>query len=826
MADRFDKFTERARRVLTLAQEEAHRFNHNYIGTEHILLGLVREGDGVAAKVLSNLGVELNKVRSAVEFIIGRGDRTVLGEIGLTPRAKKVIELAVDEARRLGHSYIGTEHLLLGLVREGEGIAAGVLESLGVNIERVRAETTRILSQSSPQAAGTAAGGTRQASRTPTVDQLGIELTAAARSGQLDPVIGRSTELERVVQILSRRTKNNPVLIGEPGVGKTAIAELLAQRISSGDVPETLAERRLLTLDIGSLVAGTKYRGEFEERLKKVIEEIKTAGNCILFVDELHMLVGAGAAEGAVDAANILKPALARGELQCIGATTLDEYRKHIERDAALERRFQPIVVDEPTVEETVEILRGIRVRYEDHHNLKISDDALAAAARISDRYVTERFLPDKAIDLIDEASSRVRIRRAATPPSTQEALKGLESLRKERDQATEAQQLEYASELTDREQKLRIKINEMGEWSEGAGGVATPLVSEEDIAEVVAMWTGIPAAQIASEESARLLKMEGALRTKVIGQDEAIESIARSVRRARAGLKDPRRPIGVFLFLGPTGVGKTYLAQQLAEFMFDSQDNMIRLDMSEFSERHTVARLIGAPPGYVGYDDGGQLTDTVRRRPYCLILLDEIEKAHPDVFNLLLQIFDEGRLADAKGRKVDFRNTIIIMTSNVGSDLIKRDSNLGFSIAHDEVQTHEDRYKRMKDKVLSELKNVFKPEFLNRVDSTVVFHALTPEQIRQIVDLELMQVERRLALRAVTFDVTEAAKDWLGEKGYDQVFGARPLRRVIQDNIEDKISEMLLGGEFGTGDRLLIDRDPDGDGLTIKPVPSPAAVG
>ncbi len=825
MADRFDKFTERARRVLTLAQEEAHRFNHNYIGTEHILLGLVREGDGVAAKVLSNLGVELNKVRSAVEFIIGRGDRTVLGEIGLTPRAKKVIELAVDEARRLGHSYIGTEHLLLGLVREGEGIAAGVLESLGVNIERVRAETTRILSQSSPQAA-TAGSGARQASRTPTVDQLGIELTAAARAGQLDPVIGRSTELERVVQILSRRTKNNPVLIGEPGVGKTAIAELLAQRIITGDVPETLAEKRLLTLDIGSLVAGTKYRGEFEERLKKVIEEIKTAGNCILFVDELHMLVGAGAAEGAVDAANILKPALARGELQCIGATTLDEYRKHIERDAALERRFQPIVVEEPTVEETVEILRGIRGRYEEHHHLKISEDALTAAARMSDRYVTERFLPDKAIDLIDEASSRVRIRRAATPPSAQEALKGLESLRRERDQATEAQQLEYASELTDREQKLEIKITEMGEWSGGTGGVATPVVSEEDIAEVVAMWTGIPAAQIASEESARLLKMESSLRTKVIGQDEAIESIARSVRRARAGLKDPRRPIGVFLFLGPTGVGKTYLARQLAEFMFDSQDNMIKLDMSEFSERHTVARLIGAPPGYVGYDDGGQLTDTVRRRPYCLIVLDEIEKAHPDVFNLLLQIFDEGRLADAKGRKVDFRNTIIIMTSNVGSDLIKRDSSLGFSITHDEAQTHEDRYKRMKDKVLSELKNVFKPEFLNRVDSTVVFHALTPEHIRRIVDLELSQVERRLALRAVTFDVTNAAKDWLGTKGYDQVFGARPLRRVIQDNIEDKISEMLLGGEFGTGDRLLIDREPDSDGLTIKPVSSPAAVG
>jgi len=826
MADRFDKFTERARRVLTLAQEEAHRFNHNYIGTEHILLGLVREGDGVAAKVLSNLGVELNKVRSAVEFIIGRGDRTVLGEIGLTPRAKKVIELAVDEARRLGHSYIGTEHLLLGLVREGEGIAAGVLESLGVNIERVRAETSRILSQSQPQAAGAAAGGPRQASRTPTVDQLGIELTAAARSGRLDPVIGRSTELERVVQILSRRTKNNPVLIGEPGVGKTAIAELLAQRISTGDVPETLRERRLLTLDIGSLVAGTKYRGEFEERLKKVIEEIKQAGNCILFVDELHMLVGAGAAEGAVDAANILKPALARGELQCIGATTLDEYRKHIERDAALERRFQPVVVDEPTVEETVEILRGIRGRYEEHHNLTIGDDALTASARMSDRYVTDRFLPDKAIDLIDEASSRVRIRRAATPPSLQEAMKGLERLRHERDQAAEAQQLEYASELTDRERKLSIKIDEMGEWGEGRGGVATPVVREDDIAEVVAMWTGIPAAQIASEESARLLRMESALRTRVIGQDEAIESIAKSVRRARAGLKDPRRPIGVFLFLGPTGVGKTYLARQLAEFMFDSQDNMMKLDMSEFSEKHTVARLIGAPPGYVGYDDGGQLTDTVRRRPYCLIVLDEIEKAHPEVFNLLLQIFDEGRLADAKGRKVDFRNTIIIMTSNVGSDLIKRDSSLGFAISHDAAQTNEDRYRRMKDKVLNELKNVFRPEFLNRVDGTVVFHALTQEHIRAIVDLELSQVERRLAMRAITFEVTDAARDWLGEKGYDQVFGARPLRRVIQDNIEDRLSEMLLAGEFGTGDKLVIDRREEGEGLSIRPVREPVPAG
>jgi ATP-dependent Clp protease ATP-binding subunit ClpC len=827
MADRFDKFTERARRVLTLAQEEAHRFNHNYIGTEHILLGLVREGDGVAAKVLSNLGVELNKVRSAVEFIIGRGDRTVTGEIGLTPRAKKVIELAVDEARRLNHSYIGTEHLLLGLVREGEGIAAGVLESLGVNLERVRAETTRILSQSQPQAAA-AGSGARQTSRTPTVDQLGIDLTQAARNGQLDPVIGRSNELERVVQILSRRTKNNPVLIGEPGVGKTAIAELLAQRIVGGDVPETLQGKRLLTLDVGSLVAGTKYRGEFEERLKKVVEEIKNSGNCILFIDELHMLVGAGAAEGAVDAANILKPSLARGELQCIGATTLDEYRKHIERDAALERRFQPIVVDQPSVEETIEILKGIRARYEEHHKLRISDEALENAAELSARYVIDRYLPDKAIDLVDEASSRVRIRRAATPPSLKEAMKGLESLRREKDQAIAAQQFEYAAELRDREIKLQDKIAELGDWEEGEQGVATPVVTGEDVAEVVSMWTGIPVSRIASEESARLLRMEESLKSRVIGQDEAIEAIARAVRRARAGLKDPRRPIGVFLFVGPTGSGKTHLARQLAEFMFDSQDNMIKLDMSEFSEKHTVARLIGAPPGYVGYDDGGQLTDTVRRKSYCLILLDEIEKAHPEVFNLLLQIFDEGRLADAKGRKVDFRNTVLIMTSNVASDLIKKDSGLGFQRGGDEVKTTEDRYQRMKEKVLGELKNVFRPEFLNRIDSTVVFRPLSSDDIRKVVDLELVGVTKQLASKGITLDVTVEAKDWLGEKGYDQAFGARPLRRLISDSIEDRLSEMFLSGDFAAGDVVRVDRKTgEGEeGLSIETVKQLAPVG
>ncbi len=811
MADRFDKFTERARRVLTLAQEEAQRFNHNYIGTEHLLLGLVREGDGVAAKVLSNLGVELGKVRSAVEFIIGRGDRAVLGEIGLTPRAKKVIELAVDEARRLNHHYIGTEHLLLGLVREGEGIAAGVLESLGVNLERVRAETTRILSQSGPATAGAGAGassgsGSRSATRTPTIDQLGFDLTAAARAGTLDPVIGRSKEIQRVVQILSRRTKNNPVLIGEPGVGKTAVVEGLAQHIASGDVPETLQGKRLLTLDIGSLVAGTKYRGEFEERLKKVVEEIKGAGNCVLFIDELHMLVGAGAAEGAVDAANILKPSLARGELQTIGATTLDDYRKHIERDAALERRFQPIVVEEPSTEETVEILRGIKDRYEEHHKLVITDEALVAAAEMSSRYISDRALPDKAIDLIDESASRVRIRRSYTPPSLKEATVGLEGIRKEKEQAINQQQYEYAADLRDRELKLTQRIAELEEDLDQQRERDSTDVLAEDIAEVVSMWTGIPLVQIATEESQRLLRMEEDLHERIVGQEEPIVALAKAVRRARAGLKDPRRPIGVFMFLGPTGVGKTELARALADFMFGSDENMVRLDMSEFMERHTVARLVGAPPGYVGYDDGGQLTDTVRRKSYCLILLDEIEKAHPEVFNMLLQVFDDGHLTDAKGRQVDFRNTIIIMTSNVGSDLIRRESAIGFSTVNDEEQSEKQRYEKMKDKVLQEMKRVFRPEFLNRVDTTLVFHPLSRAHIRSIVDMMLTEVDSRIKEKQVELDVTEAARDWLGEKGYDPVFGARPLRRVIQERLEDSLSEALLRGDFEAGDTIRVD--------------------
>jgi ATP-dependent Clp protease ATP-binding subunit ClpC len=815
MASRFEKFSERARRVLTLAQEEAAHFNHSYIGTEHVLLGLLREEEGVGAKVLANLGVSLNKARSAVEFIIGRGEKPSTGEIGLTPRAKRVIELAIDEARQLGHNYIGTEHLLLGLLREGEGVAADVLDSFGITLERARAETQRVLGEGA-----TRARPARSTSRTPILDQLGIDLTAAAHAGKLDPVIGRHKEIERVTQILSRRTKNNPALIGEPGVGKTAIVEGLAHRIIAGDVPETLEGKRIVTMDIGALVAGTKYRGEFEERLKKVIDEIKSAGNCVLFIDEFHTMVGAGAAEGAVDAANILKPSLARGELQCIGATTLDDYRKYVERDAALERRFQPVLVEEPSVDETLEILRGIKGRYEEHHQLTISDKALSAAATLSSRYIPDRFLPDKAIDLIDEASSRVRIKRRTIPITLKEARRAQENIRKDKEAALTAQQYEYAAELRQRELQIEEKIKQMEQEWQAEQEQEEPVVTEEDIAQVVSMWTGIPVVQLATEETSRLLQMEEALHKRIVGQDEAINSIARAVRRARAGLKDPRHPIGNFIFLGPTGVGKTELVRALAEFMFGSEDALIRLDMSEFMERHTVARLVGAPPGYVGYEEGGQLTEAVRRKSYCAILLDEIEKAHPDVFNILLQIFDDGHLTDAKGRRVDFRNSIIVMTSNIGAELIRKGTTIGFTSRSDEAKTQQMDYEKMKEKLLGELKKTFRPEFLNRVDGVIVFHALTKEHIRKIVDLMLVQVSKQLEEKGVKLEVTDAAKDFIGEKGYDEVFGARPLRRVIQDRVEDKLSEDLLRGKFHPGDTVVVDVEEG------EIVVHPAAVG
>ena len=807
MGSRFEKFSERARRVLSLAQDEAQRFNHNYIGTEHILLGLVRETEGVAARVLSSLSVDLSKVRSAVEFIIGRGEKPAQGEIGLTPRAKKVVELAVDEARRMNHTYIGTEHLLIGLLREGEGVAAGVLESLGVTLDKVRAETHRILSHTS----GTGAQGSRSTSKTPTLDQLGIDLTVAAKADKLDPVIGREKEIERMVQILSRRTKNNPVLVGEPGVGKTAIVEALAQLISGGDVPDTLQGKRLVTLDMGALVAGTKYRGEFEERLKKVIEEIKTAGNCVLFIDEIHTIVGAGAAEGAVDASNILKPSLARGEIQCIGATTLDDYRKYVERDPALERRLQPVRVEEPSDDDTVAILMGVRSKYEDHHKVDISDEAIRTAALLAQRYIPDRFLPDKAIDLIDEAGSRVRLRGSVTPASVKDAMQVLEQVRKEKDEAIASQQYEAAAELRDRELRQNDDLDTLEKtWKEGENAERR-VVTEDDIAEVVSMWTGIPVTRLAEEETERLLQMEGELHKRIIGQDEAIISVSKSVRRARAGLNDSRRPIGVFMFLGPTGVGKTELVRALAEFMFGDEDNMIRLDMSEFQERHTVARLIGAPPGYVGYDEGGQLTEGVRRKNYCAVLLDEIEKAHPEVFNILLQIFDAGHLTDARGRKVDFRNSILIMTSNLGSDLIKRETSLGFAAKTTDAQTDDSAYERMKDKVMEEVKRFFRPEFLNRIDSTVVFHQLKQDEILEIVDLMMNQVRTELDEKEISLEITQAAKTYLGEKGFDPVLGARPLRRLIQDEIEDSLSDVVLNRTLVAGDVAMIDLDNDG---------------
>jgi len=829
MASRFEKFSERARRVLTLAQEEAKRFNHANIGPEHILLGIVGEPDGVAAKVLVNMGVSLNKVRSAVEFIIGHGEAAPRGEIGLSPGAKRVIELAIDEARYIGHNYIGTEHLLLGLLREGEGIAARVLDSLGVTLEKVRAEINKV----QDQGVSRPAKSTRAPSRTPALDQLGMDLTASARAGKLDPVIGRSKEIERIIQILSRRTKNNPALIGEPGVGKTAIVEGLAHRIVSGDVPETLEGKRLITLDIGSLVAGTKYRGEFEERLKKVIEEIKNAGNCIIFIDEFHTIVGAGAAEGAVDAANILKPSLARGELQTIGATTLDDYRKYIEKDPALERRFQPVLIAEPSVDEAIEILKGIKQRYEEHHRLTISEEAIKAAVNLAARYIPDRFLPDKAIDLIDEAASRVRIRHWTVPIPLKDERQKEDSIRKEKDDALATQRYELAAEKRSEELRIEERVKQLEEDWQNKKEKDQPQVTAQDIAEVVGMWTGIPVVQMTTDESKRLLGMEEALHKRIIGQDEAITTIAKAVRRARAGLKDPRHPIGNFIFLGPTGVGKTELVRALSEFMFGKEDSLIRLDMSEFMERHTVARLVGAPPGYVGYDEGGQLTEAVRRKSYCVILLDEIEKAHPDVFNILLQVFDDGHLTDAKGRRVDFRNAIIVMTSNIGAETIRKGSAIGFATKTDESKQREQNYEAMKEKLLGELKKNFRPEFLNRIDGVVVFHSLTKENIRKIVDLMLSNIIKQLKEKDIVLEVTDAAKDFLGEKGYDEVFGARPLRRVIQDRVEDKLSEELLrinienteeNTEKKKIEKVIVDVDEEKKEIVLKPLVSSLA--
>ena len=815
MSPLYDKYTERAKQVLMLAREEANRFNHNYIGTEHLLLGLVREGEGIAAKVLYDMGVDITKVRSAVEFIIGRGERVNVGEISLTPRAKKVIELAVEEARRLGHNYIGTEHLLLGLVREGEGIAAGVLESLGVSLEKVRQKVIQSVSQQ-PSRLTQESSGRQSTSRTPLIDQMGIDLTAAARGDKLDPVIGREQEIERVVQILSRRTKNNPALIGEPGVGKTAIVEGLAQRVIAGDVPETLLGKRLLTLDIGALVAGTKYRGEFEERLKKILEEIRGSGDCMLFIDELHTLVGAGAAEGAVDAANILKPTLARGELQCIGATTLDEYRKYIERDAALERRFQPVHVRELDIEETIAVLQGVKERYEEHHKAHITDEAVKVAAEMSGRYVTDRFLPDKAIDLIDEAASRVRIQQANTSNALRNAVKELDGIVREKEDAIESRQYDEAVGLGEKESELRKKIeglesdwpNEEEKW---------PNVTKEDVATVVSMWTGIPVTRIAQEESERLLHMEENLHRSVVSQEEAISNVSKAVRRARAGLKDPKRPIGSFIFVGPTGSGKTYLARALAEFMFGSSDAMVRLDMSEYMEKHTISRLVGAPPGYVGYEEGGQLTEAVRRRSYSVVLLDEIEKAHPDVFNVLLQIMEDGRLTDGRGRTVDFRNTILIMTSNVGAHLIKRDAAIGFRLESEDLRTEGQFYKEMRERVMAEIKKTFRPEFLNRVDSVVVFRHLLKEDIISIVDIQLAELQARLTEHEITLKVTGDAKELLVEQGYDPDNGARPLRRVIQNLIENELAEGLLAEKFHAGDIITVDRDGEELRLEVR---------
>jgi ATP-dependent Clp protease ATP-binding subunit ClpC len=803
----WEPFTERARRSIVLAQEEAQRLGNNYIGTEHILLGIISEGESLAAKVLETLGVNLAKVRQEVEAIVGRGGQTVQQEMVFTPRAKRVIELAFEEARQLNHNYIGTEHLLLGLIREGEGVAARVLTNLGVDPAKVRVQTTSLLGaegQPSPP---------KGKSKTPTLDAYGRDLTQLARDNKLDPVIGRASEIERVIQILSRRTKNNPALIGEPGVGKTAIAEGLAQRVIKGDIPEPLRDKRVITLDLAGLVAGTKYRGEFEERMKRVMDEIRgAAGEIILFIDELHTLVGAGAAEGAIDASNIIKPALARGELQCIGATTLNEFRKHIEKDSALERRFQPVMVGEPSVEETVEILKGLRDRYEAHHKVEITDEALSAAARLGDRYITDRFLPDKAVDLIDEAASRVRLQAGMPPQEIRDVDAQLRKLVAEKEAVVKAQEFDKAAELRDREEKLRLeKARLEQEWQEKRAQSDTiSKVTEEDIAHIVSSWTKIPVSRLAQAETEKLLNMQESLHKRVVGQNESIEVITRAIRRSRAGLKNPNRPIGSFLFLGPTGVGKTEVARSVAEFLFDDQESMIRIDMSEYMEKYAVSRLVGAPPGYVGYEEGGQLTEAVRRRPYAVVLLDEVEKAHPDVFNLLLQVLDDGRLTDSQGRQVDFKNTVIVMTSNIGATGMQTTTDIGFRTQKNTEEDEQRAYERMKNKVLEEVKHTFRPEFLNRLDETVVFHQLTRPQIEQIVGLELEKVMREVRAQGMELEVAEEAKGLLARKGWDPQFGARPLRRAIQREVEDELAEEMLRGRFGSGDRILAEVDAD----------------
>ncbi|AZU59882.1 ATP-dependent protease ATP-binding subunit ClpC [Neobacillus mesonae] len=794
----FGRFTERAQKVLALAQEEAIRLGHNNIGTEHILLGLIREGEGIAAKALYGLGLGSDKIQKEVENLIGKGQESSQ-IIHYTPRAKKVIELSMDEARKLGHSYVGTEHILLGLIREGEGVAARVLNNLGVSLNKARQQVLQLLGSNE---SGGHQGGASANANTPTLDSLARDLTAIAREGSLDPVIGRSKEIQRVIEVLSRRTKNNPVLIGEPGVGKTAIAEGLAQQIVNNEVPEILRDKRVMTLDMGTVVAGTKYRGEFEDRLKKVMDEIRQAGNIILFIDELHTLIGAGGAEGAIDASNILKPSLARGELQCIGATTLDEYRKYIEKDAALERRFQPIRVDEPTADESVQILQGLRDRYEAHHRVSISDAAIEAAVKLSDRYISDRFLPDKAIDLIDEAGSKVRLRSYTTPPNLKELEVKLEEVRKEKDAAVQSQEFEKAASLRDSEQRLREQLEETKKTWKEKQGKENSEVTVEDIAAVVSSWTGIPVSKLAETETAKLLNLEEILHSRVIGQDEAVVAVAKAVRRARAGLKDPKRPIGSFIFLGPTGVGKTELARALAEAMFGDEDAMIRIDMSEYMEKHSTSRLVGSPPGYVGYEEGGQLTEKVRRKPYSVILLDEIEKAHPDVFNILLQVLEDGRLTDSKGRTVDFRNTVLIMTSNVGAEALRRNKFVGFNIQ----DTADQDYKDMKGKVMEELKKAFRPEFLNRIDEIIVFHALERKHLNEIVTLLSDQLIKRLKEQHISIELTTAARDKISEEGYDPEYGARPLKRAIQKHIEDRLSEELLKGTFSAGQHAIID--------------------